>query len=223
MRANGNFGEVTAKQGGAGGLKPGGYACLITEVIDGTEESSPYLGLVLNVLDPKTKKMMFTQDLADPEQWWKHTFRYYVSAFDQPGIDWGRYKALVEAVEGTRQNNGFKYQDIDGGERQLVGKWVGCVFRRYLYVPKRGKRAGEQRDGIELSFVLNADDAIEGNFDQKLVETRDGRPDELKGTPYPPEQKVVHAPASAASTPESAVPAPTATVVPELYDEPIPF
>lgn len=217
MRANGNLQDVTARQGGAGGmLAPGGYACLIHAVIDGTEESSPYVGLVLNVLDPGTKKLMHTQDLSDPEQHWRHTYRYFVSAYDAPGIDWAKYKALVEAVEQTTQNKGFVYQDVDGGEQQLAGKWLGCVFRRYLYVPKRGKHAGEQREGVELSYVLPAADAIAGNFDPKLAERRDARPKELQGTPYPPEQQVVHAPAPAPA------PSPVAQQ-PALYDDDVPF
>lgn len=221
MRANGNLQGVTAKQGGAGGmLAPGGYACLIHAVIDGTEEDNPYIGLVLNVLDPASKKLMYTQDLADPEQHWKHTYRYFVSAYDTPGIDWARYKALVEAVEQTAQNKGFVYQDVDGGEQQLAGKWVGCVFRRYLYVPKRGKHKGEQREGVELSYVLPAAAAIAGDFDPKLTERRDARPKELHGTPYPPEPQVVKAPpAPVPQTSESAPVAPQ----PELYDDDIPF
>lgn len=247
MRANGNLQSVTAKQGGAGGmLAPGGYACLIHAVIDGTEEDNPYIGLVLNVLDPGTKRLMYTQDLADPEQHWKHTYRYFVSAYDTPGIDWARYKALVEAVEQTVQNKGFVYQDVDGGEQQLAGKWVGCVFRHYLKVPKRGKYAGQQREGVELSYVLPAADAISGNFDPKLTERRDARPKELQGTPYPPEQQVVHAPApvaqpsqdmgvaATAPMPMSATVAPVAPgpvaaspapqpPQPDLYDEDLPF
>lgn len=226
MRANGNLQGVTAKQGGTGGmLAPGGYACLIHAVIDGTEEANPYIGLVLNILDPGTKKLMYTQDLADPEQHWRHTYRYFVSAYDAPGIDWAKYKALVEAVEQTTQNKGFVYQDVDGGEQQLAGKWLGCVFRRYLYVPKRGKHAGEQREGVELSYVLPAADAIAGNFDPKLVERRDARPKELQGTPYPPEQQVTKAPAAppapapVAAAPVAAPPAPAT----DFADEDIPF
>ena len=247
MRANGNLQGVTAKQGGAGGmLAPGGYACLIHAVIDGTEEANPYIGLVLNVLDPASKKLMNTKDLADTDQHWKHTYRYFVSAYDTPGIDWARYKALVEAVEQTAQNKGFVYQDVDGGEQQLAGKWVGCVFRRYLYVPKRGKHAGEQREGVELAYVLPAAAAIAGDFDPKLTERRDARPKELQGTPYPPEQQVVHAPApvaqpsqdmgvaATAPMPMSATVAPVAPgpvaaspapqpPQPDLYDEDLPF
>lgn len=232
MRANGNLQDVTARQGGAGGmLAPGGYACLIHAVIDGTEETDPYIGLVLNVLDPKTKKLMYTQDLADPEQHWRHTYRYFVSSFDVPGIDWARYKALVEAVEGTAQNKGFVYQDVDGGEQQLAGKWVGCVFRHYLKVPKRGKYAGQQREGVELSYVLPAADAIAGNFDPKLAERRDGRPKELQGTPYPPEQQVAHAPAAPPAPHAQAQAVAAAPVVPvappvpvtDFADEDIPF
>ncbi len=206
-------------------LAPGGYACLIHAVIDGTEETDPYIGLVLNVLDPKTKKLMNTGDLADPEQHWKHTYRYFVSSFDAPGINWARYKALVEAVEGTSQNKGFVYQDVDGGEQQLAGKWVGCVFRHYLKVPKRGKYAGQQREGVELSYVLPAADAIAGNFDPKLAERRDARPKELQGTPYPPEPQVVHAPAPVAQPAPVAAPSAPAPVAPQpaLYDDDVPF
>ena len=221
MRANGNLQDVTAKQGGAGGmLAPGGYACLIHAVIDGTEEENPYVGLVLNVLDPASKKLMSTQDLADPEQHWRHTYRYFVGAYDAPGIDWPKYKALVEAVEQTTQNRGFVYQDVDGGEQQLAGKWVGCVFRRYLYVPKRGKHKGEQREGVELSYVLPAAAAIAGDFDPKLTERRDARPEELRGTPYPPEQQVVKAPEPTAAPATVKAPQPPQ---PDLYDEDIPF
>lgn len=238
MRANGNLQGVTARQGGAGGmLAPGGYACLIHAVIDGTEEANPYIGLVLNVLDPASKKLMNTKDLADTDQHWKHTYRYFVSAYDTPGIDWARYKALVEAVEQTAQNNGFVYQDVDGGEQQLAGKWVGCVFRRYLTVNKKGKHKGEQTERVELSYVLPAADAISGNFDPKLTQRRDARPKELRGTPYPPEQQVVKAPpAPVPQTSESApvaAPAPVAQATPvapapvaaqpELYDDDIPF
>lgn len=214
-------------------LAPGGYACLIHAVIDGTEETDPYIGLVLNVLNPKTRKLMNTQDLADPEQHWKHTYRYFVSSYDAPGINWARYKALVEAVEQTAQNNGFVYQDVDGGEQQLAGKWLGCVFRHYLKVPKRGKYAGQQREGVELSYVLPAADAIAGDFDPKLVERRDARPKELQGTPYPPEQQVAHAPAPAPQ-PDHADPAPSVPAAPvsapspvaqqpALYDYDVPF
>lgn len=238
MRANGNLQDVTARQGGAGGmLAPGGYACLIHAVIDGTEEANPYIGLVLNVLDPASKKLMNTKDLADTDQHWKHTYRYFVSAYDTPGIDWARYKALVEAVEQTTQNKGFVYQDVDGGEQQLAGKWVGCVFRRYLTVNKKGKHKGEQTERVELSYVLPAADAISGNFDPKLTQRRDARPKELRGTPYPPEQQVVKAPP--APVPQASEPAPVAAPAPvaqatpvapapvaaqpELYDDDIPF
>lgn len=211
MRANGSFEKVEASQGGTSAtLEPGGYACLVHEVIDCTEEASPYIGLVLNVLDRRTNRLMFTQDLADPEQWWRHTYRYYVSKWGSKNeIDWAKYKALVEAVENTEQNSGFQYVDMDGGERQLKGKWLGCVFRRYLYVPRGGRHAGEQRDGIELSYVCTAKDALAGEFPDRYTKTRDARPDGLKGTPYPPEPSVPSVPSPA--------------VTPELADEDIPF
>lgn len=236
MRANGNFSDVTASQGSRGLLPAGGYACFIQAIIDGTEETSPYLDLVLNVLDPKTKKLMSTtEELLDPEQNWRSTYRYWVSAYDAPGIDWARYKALVEAVEQTAQNKGFVYQDVDGGEQQLAGKWVGCVFRHYLKVNKKGKHAGEQTEGVELSFVLPAADAIAGNFNQRYLNTRDARPKELRGTPFPPEQQVVKAPPAPAPQPVAPAPAtapaqaaPAAVAAPQppqpdLYDEELPF
>lgn len=238
MRANGNLQGVTAKQGGAGGmLAPGGYACLIHAVIDGTEEDNPYIDLVLNVLDPSTKKLMSsTEELSDPERSWRSTYRYWLGNYDAPGINWPKYKALVEAVEQTAQNKGFVYQDVDGGEQQLARKWVGCVFRRYLTVNKKGKHKGEQTERVELSYVLPAADAIAGNFDPKLTERRDGRPKELQGTPYPPEQQVVKAPlapapqtsepAPVAAPAQVAAPAstaPTPVAQPDLYDEDLPF
>lgn len=234
MKANGNLGNVQAHQGGSGGmLKAGGYACLIHDVQDCTEEENPYIGLILNIFDPTTKSMRDTQDLADPDNYWKHTYRYYISNFDAPGIDWGRYKALVEAVEKTKQNNGFVYQDVDNGEQQLKGKWMGVVMRHYLYVPRRGKYAGKEREGVELSYVCTADDAIAGNFDSYYTELRDSRPDYLRNKPFNPEPNVVSP--DVIETPAVAPTAPTvsqasvtpavmqAPVAPVIADEDIPF
>lgn len=230
MRANGNFGNVKASQNSGGGmLQPGGYACMIYDVQDGTADTHPYIGLVLNVLDAKTNTLKYTQDLAVPENRWRHTYRYFVSKFDTPGIDWERYKALVEAVENTRQNNGFKYQDVDGGEQQLKGKWIGCVFRHFLYVPKSGNNAGKEREGVELSYVCTAEDALNGNFDSYYTELRDGRPDYMRNAPA----KVAPTPASAPTpAPETAIPVTSftqetipapETAIPVIADEDIPF
>ena len=223
MRANNDFANVQASQGAEfKALEPGGYAALIHAVIDGTEEASPYLDLVVNVLDAQSKKLMFTQDLQDQEQWWRHTYRFWLTNFDGGGINWARYKALTEAVEQTSQNKGFKYEDMDGGEQQLKGKWVGIVMRRYLYIPKTGKYAGQQRDRLELSRVCTAAQAITGDFPKGATETRDGRPDNLKGTPYPPvtEAPVMQVPEQVAKAQEQ--PAPVATDN-GLYDSDIPF
>lgn len=206
MRANGNFGAVEASQGGGSWLLEGGYACSIHAVEDHTDESNPYLGLVLNPLDPKTRKPMHKASELSGEDAWRHTHRYFVGQFGNPGqIDWGRYKALTEAVEQTEQNKSFKYEDRDNGEQQLAGKWVGVVFRKYGYTPTRGKNAGVYREGFEIGGVTTAAKALAGDYPSKWAEPR--------GVQAQPAPAPVPAPAPAAA------PAP----VYDVADEDIPF
>ena len=207
MKANGNFGAVEASQGGGAWMLEGGYACVVAAVEDCTNESSPHLGLVLNVLDPKTKKLMYPQSEMTGELAWRHTFSYFISQFDNPGqIDWGRYKALTEACEQTEQNKGFTYVDKDGGEKQLVGKWLGVVFRRYGYTSRKGKHAGEYREAFEIGGVTTATKAMSGDYPAKWAEPRNTQ---AKAAPAP-------------------VPAPAPVAAPVAYDidvaeEDIPF
>lgn len=209
MKANGNFGAVEATQGGGSWMLEGGFACVVSAVEDCTSKSNPYLGLVLNVLDPKTKKMMYPQSEMSGESAWRHTFRYFVGQFGTPGqIDWGRYKALTEACEQTEQNRGFAYVDKDDGEQQLVGKWLGVVFRRYGYTARSGKFAGQYREAVEIGGVTTAVKAMAGDFPGKWAEPRNVQ---AKAAPAP-----VPAPAAVAT------PAPAYDVVP-VADEDIPF
>lgn len=209
MKACGNFDQVEASQGGGSWKLEGGYACHIAAVTDNTAGSNPYLELVLNVLDPKTKKLMYPQsEMSGPEAW-RHTFKYFIGQFGNPGqIDWGRFKALTEAVEQTAQNKGFKYVDRDGGEQQLVGKWVGVVFRTYGYTPAQGKNAGTYKEGTELGGVTTAAKALDGDYPAKWAEPRNTQAQQQ--TAPVPAQPAVQAPPA----PEPAV---------DLADEDIPF
>lgn len=219
MKANGNLAEVTANQGaGSSWLLEGGYAARIFAVTDCTAEQNPYLELALDPVDPVTKRLMYPAAEMSGEDAWRHTFRFFVGNYQAPGIDWARYKALVEAVEGTAQNKGFKYQDVDGGEQQLAGKWVGVVFRRYGYTPTRGKHAGEYREGCELSYVCPALDAIAGKFPPKAAEPRN-----VRAQPAPEVVKAPSAPVSPVPAPAPAVPSQDAQVPADVYDEDIPF
>lgn len=210
MRANGNFGDVTASQGTAR-LEPGAYSCVILAVEDGSEESSPYMGLVLQPLSPKPgadgkRHFMYKVDTKDAENLWRHTFRYFIGAWGG-GIDWGRYKALVEACEKTRQNKGFAYVDKDNGQDQLVGKYLGVCFRNHRYIGQRGAHKGEVRESLEIGGVCTCDQADAGDYDQRWVALRD-----TTGGAVPEQQPA----------PVAAVPAPP---MPEavLADEDIPF
>lgn len=150
MQGYQGYGDVVARQGGAPQVDPGGYACFIAAVEDGSAEPNPYIGLTLNPIDPKTNKYMVTdrEELSDPERSWRYTYRFFIGEYGGGGIDWGRMKALTEAVEQTTQNKGFTYDGTkDGAEQTLVGKFVGCVFKRVGYVRKSGKHAGELRRG----------------------------------------------------------------------------
>ena len=210
MRANGNFGEVTASQGGAR-LEPGAYSCVILAVEDGSEEANPYMGLVLQPLAKEPGKdgrrhFLYKVDVTDGENLWKHTFRFFISAFSG-GVDWGRYKALVEACEQTRQNKGFQYVDQDGGEQQLAGKYLGVCFRNRKYVGQRGAHKGEVRESLEIGGVCTCDQVDAGDYDQRWVALRD-----TTGGAVPAQQ-----PEPVAAVPAPPMPAAT------LADEDIPF
>ena len=201
MRAIQNYDGIQASNGGSGLLTPGAYTCKVLRVGDHTNEAKPYLSVVFDVYDRETKRFRFADVAADPSQDWRHEFRFYV------GTDFGqqRYKALVEAVQGSKENGGYRYQNVDGAEQTLAGKWVGFVVRHRLYTKKQGPHAGEDAEALDLAGSITCDDAIAGRFDPAWLEPRDNR--EAKPAP-------VQAPAAGA--------APVAPA-PDLADEDIPF
>ena len=201
MKAFGNFDKVVASNGGGSSmLEPGGYVAKIVRVKDHTDETKPYLEFVYDIWNAETKSFLFTADLADTTNDWRHSFRLYFTG------DFGkqRYKALTEAVENTAQGKGakaFVYEDKDNAEQTLVGKLLGVVVRHRSYVNSEGK----VKIAVDVNAFIPGKDAAEGNFDQKYAE-----PYEADG--------VAEARANAAN---AVIDAPAPAV--ELADEDIPF
>lgn len=166
MKAFGNFDKVVASNGGGSSmLEPGGYVAKIVRVKDHTDEKKPYLEFVYDIWNGETKSFLFTQDLADTTNDWRHSFRLYFTG------DFGkqRYKALTEAVENTAQGKGakaFVYEDKDGAEQTLVGKLLGVVIRHRSYVNSEGK----VKTAVDVNAFIPGKDAAEGNFDAKFAE-----------------------------------------------------
>lgn len=166
MKAFGNFDKVVASNGGGSSmLEPGGYVAKIVRVKDHTNETKPYLEFVYDIWNAETKSFLFTADLADTSNDWRHSFRIYFTG------DFGkqRYKALTEAVENTAQGKGakaFVYEDKDGAEQTLVGKLLGVVIRHRSYVNSEGK----VKTAVDVNAFIPGKDAAEGNFDQKYAE-----------------------------------------------------
>ena len=201
MKAFGNFDKVVASNGGGSSmLEPGGYVAKIVRVKDHTNETKPYLEFVYDIWNAETKSFLFTADLADTTNDWRHSFRiYFTSEYGKQ-----RYKALTEAVENTAQGKGakaFVYEDKDGAEQTLVGKLLGVVIRHRSYVNSEGK----VKTAVDVNAFIPGKDAAEGNFDQKFAE-----PYEADG--------VAEARANAVN---AVIDAPAPAV--ELADEDIPF
>ena len=169
MKAFGNFDKVVASNGGSSMLEPGGYVAKIVRVKDHTEEKKPYLEFVYDIWNAETKSFLFTADLADTTNDWRHSFRLYFTG------DFGkqRYKALTEAVENTAQGKGakaFVYEDKDNAEQTLVGKLLGVVIRHRSYVNSEGK----VKTAVDVNAFIPGKDAAEGNFDAKYAEPFEG-------------------------------------------------
>lgn len=203
MKAFGNFDKVVASNGGGSSmLEPGGYVAKIVRVKDHTDEKKPYLEFVYDIWNGETKSFLFTADLADTSNDWRHSFRIYFSKDNNYGVQ--RYKALTEAVENTAQGKGakaFVYVDKDGAEQTLVGKLLGVVIRHRSYVNSEGK----VKTAVDVNAFIPGKDAAEGNFDQKYAE-----PYEADG--------VAEARANATN---AVIDAPAPAI--ELADEDIPF
>lgn len=203
MKAFGNFDKVVASNGGGSSmLEPGGYVAKIVRVKDHTNENKPYLEFVYDIWNGETKSFLFTQDLKDTTNDWRHSFRIYFSKDNNYGVQ--RYKALTEAVENTAQGKGakaFVYEDKDDAEQTLVGKLLGVVIRHRSYVNSEGK----VKTAVDVNAFIPGKDAAEGNFDAKYAE-----PFEADG--------VAEARANAAN---AVIDAPAPAV--ELADEDIPF
>lgn len=170
MKAFGNFDKVVASNGGGSSmLEPGGYVAKIVRVKDHTDEKKPYLEFVYDIWNAETKSFLFTADLADTTNDWRHSFRLYFTG------DFGkqRYKALTEAVENTAQGKGakaFVYEDKDDAEQTLVGKLLGVVIRHRSYVNSEGK----VKTAVDVNAFIPGKDAAEGNFDAKFAEPFEG-------------------------------------------------
>ncbi len=168
MKAFGNFDKVVASNGGGSSmLEPGGYVAKIVRVKDHTDEKKPYLEFVYDIWNAETKSFLFTADLADTTNDWRHSFRIYFSKDNNYGVQ--RYKALTEAVENTSQGKGakaFVYEDKDDAEQTLVGKLLGVVIRHRSYVNSEGK----VKTAVDVNAFIPGKDAAEGNFDAKFAE-----------------------------------------------------
>lgn len=203
MKAFGNFDKVVASNGGGSSmLEPGGYVAKIVRVKDHTDEKKPYLEFVYDIWNAETKSFLFTADLADTTNDWRHSFRIYFSKDNNYGVQ--RYKALTEAVENTSQGKGakaFVYEDKDDAEQTLVGKLLGVVIRHRSYVNSEGK----VKTAVDVNAFIPGKDAAEGNFDPKFAEPYET--DEVKDARDNAANAVIDAPAPAI----------------ELADEDIPF
>lgn len=203
MKAFGNFDKVVASNGGGSSmLEPGGYVAKIVRVKDHTDEKKPYLEFVYDIWNGETKSFLFTADLADTTNDWRHSFRIYFSKDNNYGVQ--RYKALTEAVENTSQGKGakaFVYEDKDDAEQTLVGKLLGVVIRHRSYVNSEGK----VKTAVDVNAFIPGKDAAEGNFDQKFAEPYET--DEVKDARDNAANAVIDAPAPAI----------------ELADEDLPF
>ena len=168
MKAFGNFDKVVASNGGGSSmLEPGGYVAKIVRVKDHTDEKKPYLEFVYDIWNGETKSFLYTQDLKDTTNDWRHSFRIYFSKDNNYGVQ--RYKALTEAVENTAQGKGakaFVYEDKDDAEQTLVGKLLGVVIRHRSYVNSEGK----VKTAVDVNAFIPGKDAAEGNFDAKFAE-----------------------------------------------------
>lgn len=201
MKAFGNFNKVVASNGGGSYmLEPGGYVAKIVRVKDHTDEKKPYLEFVYDIWNAETKSFLFTADLADTSNDWRHSFRiYFTSDFGKQ-----RYKALTEAVENTAQRKGakaFVYEDKDGAEQTLVGKLLGVVIHHRSYVNSEGK----VKTAVDVNAFIPGKDAAEDNFDAKFAEPYET--DEVKDARDNAASAVIDAPAPAV----------------ELADEDLPF
>lgn len=167
MKAISNWDSITASNGGGGILPEGGYAVRIDAVKDFSEDANrPRFELVINPYLVDEQRFFYGADAAD----WQRTVSLSLK-FDS---GWQRYKMLVECVEASEGNAGFKYQNVDGGEQQLVGKWVGMVLRHYLYTKgPRSKNPGADGTSIEIQHICTVQAIKEGDF--PAPDTRDGR------------------------------------------------
>lgn len=154
--------------GGGQMLQAGAYIVRIQSIEDHTDNADfPHLDIYPEIYDVKNRRFTNTDELADDSTRWRYRFTLSMAG------EWGtqRYKRLVSAVERSSQNNGFAYQNADGAEQTLVGKWVGMVVRHHRYTKNNGA------DGIkpEVSAYVTCDDVISGNYKPEWTETRDTR------------------------------------------------
>lgn len=167
MKAISNWDTITASNGGGGILPEGGYAVRIDAVKDYSEDAQrPRIELVINPYLADENRFFYGADAQD----WQRTIKLYLTS----DFGWQRYKMLVECIEQSDGNRGFKYDaSRDGAEQTLAGKWVGMVLRHRLYTGQRGKAAGKDRTAIDLQHITTVQAIKGGDFPAPV--TKDDR------------------------------------------------
>lgn len=146
-----NWKEVeAARPGEFNRLPAGGYICQITAVED--EPSKEYLKIEFDIADGEFKG--YYRSLYKNKSFWGGNF---IKSYKTKAL--GFFKHMLECIE--KSSRGFKANDFNGDERQLVGKFVGLVIGYEEYVGKDNK----VKQRIYIDAFRTASEIKNGEFD----------------------------------------------------------
>lgn len=132
-------------------MQPGGYIIKILRVVD--EPQYERLQIVYDIADGDLRGIY--ADLPTDEDW-KHRISQKYSAKAQPF-----FKGFLKALE--RSNSGFSIEEWqkDSDERDLVGLYVGELFRNYHYISEQD---GKEKTRVEGAYAVPVETIRKGDY-----------------------------------------------------------
>lgn len=167
MKAIKDFDKIEAAADLMDLLEPGAYIVKIIRINDYSNEEKPYLEVVYDVLH--NGKYIYEQSGVNKnlDRDWLHAFRFYLHTDGTRK----RYKRFIENVENSPENKGYKYENVDGAEKTLVGKFVGFVVCHRFYTA----HDGTDREALNLSTTITTTQVKNGDFSERLLKPQDTR------------------------------------------------
>lgn len=135
-------------------LTPGGHICKVLKAYTTkSKNNNDMLVLEFDIqegseFDGYFQHLQDARTFYNPDAAWLGTFRTTIT--NAKGNCSSYFKGVINALEESNRN--YNFLNSRGDERQMIGKWIGFVFREEDYIDANGK----QRTSTKPFYAVSA-------------------------------------------------------------------